>query len=207
MEAEEIIGVVEKVLQSKKRRFRESVDLYINLKNIDMNQPKNRINMDIVLPKKFREPKVAVFASGEMALRAKEAGADVIEVDELKKMDKKKAREIAKKYDFFVAEASLMPLIGRSLGVILGPRGKMPEPVPPNADIAAILKRLERTVRIRTKSPEVKVKIGHKEMDPRDIAENAVTVINRIEGKLEKGWQNIASIYMKTTMGPAVRVV
>lgn len=206
MEAEEIVGMVDEVLRSKKRAFVESVDLNINLKNIDMRQPKNRINMDIILPKKFREPKIAVFASGEMELRAKEAGADVIDSEELKRMDKKKAREIAKKYDFFVADASLMPLIGRSLGTILGPHGKMPEPVPPNADITEKLRRLERTIKVKSKSTSMHMKIGHKNMDAKDIAENAAAVINRIEGHLEKGWQNIASIYLKATMSAAERV-
>jgi large subunit ribosomal protein L1 len=209
MEAEEVAESIGRALESKQRRFTESVDLCLNLKNIDMKQPKNRINMDIIVPKKFKEPKVVVFAVGETALRAKENGADVIDPEELKRMDKKKGKEIGRGYDFFIADASLMPLIGRSLGTILGPRGKMPEPVPPNADISLILSQLEKTVRVKSKSTStaVHVKIGNDHMEPGDIAENAATVISRVESKLEKGWQNIASIYIKTTMGAAVKIV
>lgn len=207
MEKEELVEAVKKVLSSPDRRFVESVDLCINLKNVDLKQPKNRINVDVVLPKKVREPKVAVFAAGEIALKAKEAGAEVIDPEELRRMDKKKARALVQKYDYFVADASVMSLVGKSLGTILGPRGKMPEPIPPGSEPAQILSRLEKIARIRSKSSTIWVNVGRKDMDVNDIAENAAAVIKAIESRLERGWQNIASIYMKTTMGPAVRVV
>jgi large subunit ribosomal protein L1 len=207
METEEIVGTVEKVLNSKERRFVEGVDLCINLKNIDLKQPKNRINVDVVLPKKIKEPKIGVFASGEIALKAKEAGAEVIDPEELKRLDKKKARTMVQNYDYFVADASLMALVGKSLGTILGPRGKMPEPIPPGAEPAQILSRLKKIARIRSKTTTFWVNIGRKDMDAKDIAENAAAVIKAVESRLERGWQNIDSIYMKTTMGPAVKVV
>lgn len=206
MEAEEIVGAVEKVLSSRERGFVESVDLCINLKNIDLKQPKSRVNVDVVLPKKFREPKIGVFASGEIAMKAKEAGAELIDPEELKRMDKKKARELVNKYDYFVADAALMALVGRSLGTILGPRGKMPEPIPPGADPAQILSRLEKIARVRSKTTMLWVNIGRKDMDAKDIAANAAAVIKAIESRLERGWQNIDSIYMKTTMGHTVKV-
>jgi len=207
METEEIVGVVKKVVSSRERGFVESVDLCINLKNIDLKQPKNRISVDVVLPKKVKEPKVGVFAAGEIALKAKEAGAEVINPEELKRMDKKKARALVQKYDYFVADASLMALVGKSLGTILGPRGKMPEPIPPGAEPAQILSRLDKIARIRSKTTTIWVNIGRKDMDAKDIAENADTVIKAVESRLERGWQNIDSIYMKSTMGPAVKVV
>jgi len=207
MEAEEIVGTVKEVLSSRERGFVESVDLCINLKNIDLKQPKNRINVDVVLPKKVKEPKVGVFAAGEIALKAKEAGAEVIDPEELKRMDKKKARAVVQKYDYFVADASLMALVGKSLGTVLGPRGKMPEPIPPGAEPAQILSRLEKIARIRSKTTTLWVNIGRKDMDANDIAENAAAVIKAVESRLERGWQNIHSIYMKTTMGPAVKVI
>jgi large subunit ribosomal protein L1 len=206
MEAEEMLEAVGNVLSSKERGFVESVDLSINLKNVDLKQPKNRINVDVVLPKKFKELKIGAIASGETAMKAKEAGAEVIDPEDLKRMDKKKARELVNRCDYFIAEASLMALVGKSLGTILGPRGKMPEPIPPGADPAQILARLEKIARVRSKTTTLWVNIGRKDMDAKDIAENAAVVIKAIESRLERGWQNIASIYMKTTMGPAVKV-
>ena len=206
MEVEEIVGTVEKVLSSSERGFVESVDLCINLKNVDLKQPKNRINVDVILPKKLKEPKIGAFVSGETALKVKEAGAEVIDPEELKKMDKKKARTMVNNYDFFVAEAAVMPLVGKSLGTILGPRGKMPDPIPHGIDPIQLLSRLKRTIKVKSKTAVLWTNIGRKDMDAKDIAENAVAVIKVIESRLERGWQNIGSIYMKTTMGPAVKV-
>jgi len=207
MEAEEIVGAVKKVLSSQERSFVEGVDLCINLKNVDLKQPKNRINVDVVLPKKIRDPKIGVFASGEVALKAKEAGADVIDPEELKRMDKKKARALVQKYDYFVADTSLMALIGKSLGTILGPRGKMPQPLPPGVDPAQILARLSKIARVKSKTTTIWVNVGRRDMDAKDIAENAAAVLKAVESRLERGLQNIATIYMKTTMGPAVKVL
>jgi len=63
MEAEEIVETVEKVLKSKERGFVESVDLCINLKGVDLKQPKSRVNVDVTLPKKFKKPQIGVFGS------------------------------------------------------------------------------------------------------------------------------------------------
>ncbi|HDN68904.1 50S ribosomal protein L1 [ANME-1 cluster archaeon ex4572_4] len=207
MEAEEIVGAVEEAVGSRERGFVETVDLCINLKNLDLKQPKNRISVDVVLPKKFRELKIGAFASGEVALKAKEAGAEVLDPEELKRMDKKKARELVNKYDYFVAEASLMALVGRSLGTILGPRGKMPEAIPPGADPAQILSRLQRIARVKSKTAVLWVSVGRKNMAAGEIAENAAAVLKAVESRLERGWQNIGSVFMKTTMGRAVKVV
>ncbi|MEA2076247.1 MAG: 50S ribosomal protein L1 [Euryarchaeota archaeon] len=207
MEAEELVGAVEKVLSSQERSFVEGVDLCINLKNVDLKQPKNRINVDVILPKQIREPKIGVFASGEAALKAKEAGADVIDPEELKRMDKKKARALVQKYDYFVADTSLMALIGKSLGTILGPRGKMPQPLPPGVDPAQILARLSKIAKVKSKTTTIWVNVGRRDMDAKDIAENAAAVLKAVESRLERGWQNVASIYMKSTMGPTVKVV
>lgn len=209
MEAEELLGAVEEVLGSRERGFVESVDLCINLKNVDLKQPKNRINVDVVLPKQVKEPTIAVFtpASGEAALKSKEAGADVIDPEDLKSMDKKTARALVQKYDYFVADTALMALIGKSLGTILGPRGKMPQPLPPGVDPAQILARLAKIARVKSKTTTIWVNIGRRDMAAGDIAENAAAVLKAVESRLERGWQNIASIYMKTTMGPTVKVV
>jgi large subunit ribosomal protein L1 len=207
MEVDEIVGAVEEVLSTEQKNFVESVDLCINLKNIDLKQPKNRINVDVVLPKKIKEPKFAVFASGEVALKAKEAGADVIDPEELKRMDKKRARQLAQQYEYFVADTTLMALVGKSLGTILGPRGKMPQPLPPGVDPAQILGRLAKLARVKSKTTTIWVNIGRRDMSARDIAENATAVLKAVEAHLERGWQNIASIYMKTTMGPAIKVM
>ena len=196
--------------RARKRNFRQSVELLVNLRDIDLRRPENRIRELVELPHGLgREARVCVIASGDAALRARRAGLDVLEREELEAMagDKKRAKKLAREYDYFVAEAPLMPLIGRVLGAVLGPRGKMPTPVPPTADFAAVVERLKRTVRVVAwKTPNVYCRVGTEDMDDRALAENINAVIKALEEKLPRGLRNIASIYVKMTMSPAVEV-
>lgn len=197
--------------KSKERNFIQSVELIINLQDIDPKKPEGRIQQMIELPNGLgKQMKVCVIASGETALKAKRAGADrVLTREELEAMagDKKKQRELAKNYDFFLAEAPLMPLIGKILGAILGPRGKMPTPVPPGADIAPLIERRRRTVMVRVRGqPVLQCKVGTEDMPDEKIAENVMAVINSLEGKLKRGLKNISSIYLKLTMGEPVKI-
>jgi large subunit ribosomal protein L1 len=109
--------------------------------------------------------------------------------------------------DFFIAESALMPRVGKILGGIMGPRGKMPRPIPGNVDPVPIINNLRRTVKARSKEkPVIHVPIGTKDMDIDKITENGLEVLKRVESKLEKGEESIRSVYVKTTMGPAVKV-
>ncbi len=207
----EIVESVKKAIEnSKKRNFKESVDLAINLKYVDLSDPKKRINEEIILPKgRGKEIKVAVFASGETALKAKKSADLVIEPEEIDKLaeNKRNAKKLANKYDFFLAEAPLMTKIGKQLGVVLGPRGKMPRPLPPGSDPTGLIQNLKKTVRARSKERRTfHVPVGTKDMKPEDIAENIQEVLKKITQKLEKGTGNIDSIYVKTTMGPAFKL-
>ena len=196
--------------KTKKRDFKQSVELLVNLRDIDLKKPENRIRELVELPHGLgKEARVCVIASGDAALRAKKAGLDVLDKEELESMarDKKRAKKLAKQYDYFVAEAPLMPLIGRILGAVLGPRGKMPTPVPPTADFKAVVDRLKKTVRVVAwKAPNVYCKVGTEDMDDKALAENINAVIKVLEEKLPRGLRNIKSVYIKMSMGPAVEV-
>ncbi|MGZ4901299.1 MAG: 50S ribosomal protein L1 [Halobacteriota archaeon] len=212
MASERVVSSIEKAIQSApKRNFVESVDLVINLKNVDLTQPKNRINESVVLPNgRGKATRIGVFARGDLAIKAKEAGADLLlSPDEISKMsgDKKQIRTITRGIDFFIAEAPLMPSIGKSFGPILGPKGKMPDPVPSNADPAPFINRLRRTVKIRSRDrPTFHALVGSVDQGSDAIAANVEAILNTVQSKLENGTQNIGSVYVKTTMGPAVRV-
>ncbi|RUM32765.1 MAG: 50S ribosomal protein L1 [Archaeoglobus sp.] len=211
VEKEKLIDAVRKAVEeAKPRRFVETVEIAVNLKNVDMKKPENRIDTVVTLPHGTGKPrKVAVFARGDTALKAKEAGAYIIspeDIDELAK-NKRKAKKIAKEYDFFIAEAPLMPDIGKKLGPILGPRGKMPLPIPPASDPTPHIERLKKSVKIRTRDKVTfHAPVGNRKMDPSKIADNALEVLKVVENKYESQ-QNIKSVYVKTTMGPAVRVM
>ena len=206
-----ITAIKEVKTNSSERKFSQSIDLAINLQNIDMKKPEGRIQERIELPNSIGKAlEICVIASGEMAFKAKKAGASfVLERTELEALigDKKQQKEIAKKYDIFIAQAPMMSLIGKSLGASLGPRGKMPTPVPPNADIEEQIKKHQKLVFVRMRGqPVIQCRIGNEVMKDEEIAENVQAVVNRIEGKLKRGIKNFKSVYLKTSMGSSVKV-
>jgi len=208
------VDVVEKILSDSKkldRKFKQNVDLIFNLKNIDMEIPKNRIEEEIILPHgRGKNAKIAIFASGELATKSKKDVDLLIKPEEIGDLakDKKQFKKIADEHDFFIAEAPLMPTIGKSLGTVLGPRGKMPKPVPPNADVSPMVKNLRNAVKVRSKNSKTFHTVaGTEEMPKEHIAENIDVIVKRIIGILERGKLNIGSIYIKTTMGPPERIM
>jgi len=207
-----LIDVMKKLqTESKKRNFVESVELAVNLKDIDLSNPKNRIQEEIILPKgRGRAIRVGVFGSSEMALKAKGVADVVIQPEEIEEIakDKAKAKKFARTNDFFVAEAPLMPTIGKRLGIILAPRGKMPKPIPPGSDPKAAIDKLKVSVTVRTRDKKTfHMAIGTNSMTPEDLAENLDAVLKRLTSRLERGKMNIRSAYVKTTMGPSFKVI
>jgi large subunit ribosomal protein L1 len=203
------LGELRKNITQKK--FTQSIDLVVRLREVDLKKPENRINEAIPLPNPPEKAlKVCVIASGDLATRAKAAGADMLvgrqEIDNLSK-DKKGARKLAQQYDFFIAEAPLMPLVGRALGSFLGPRGKMPTPVPPNAAIDQIIANHRKMVRVRMREqPVLQCRIGTEAMADEKLVENIQAVVSRIEQKLERGFKNIGEILVKGTMSKPVKI-
>ncbi|MGM0405646.1 MAG: 50S ribosomal protein L1 [Thermoplasmatota archaeon] len=212
MADENIINGIRKALEdSPERNFNQSLELAINLRDIDLSNPDNRINEEIVLPNgRGKTIKVGVFGSGELALNARDTADTIIEPEEIDEIadDKREARKLAEDHQFFLAEPPLMPVIGRELGAILGPKGKMPTPVTPNMDINDTINSLKNTVHVRSRDRMTfHAPIGTESMDVEDLIDNADTVIRRITTNLERREMNIKSIYVKTTMGPAVRIM
>ena len=169
------------------------------------------INEIIQLPKKTNRPaSVCIMATGDMGIKAKKANADrVINEDELTKLgaNKRDSRKIINKYDFFLADTKLMPTVGKVLGQLLGPRGKMPTPVPFNAPIESFLERFRASIKVRVKgSLSMSCKIGEENMDDLDLAANANAVATTIEKKLPNVNKNIKKIMVKTTMGNIVKL-
>jgi large subunit ribosomal protein L1 len=197
--------------KAQKRKFNQSVELIINLREIDMKKPESKIQESIELPNAIpKQGKVCVIATGELALKARRAGADlVIERPELESLaaDKKRQKALAEEYDYFISEAPLMPTVGRVLGAVLGPKGRMPAPVAPNANIADNIEKMRKTVQIRLRGqPILQCRIGTEDMSDEQLAQNVEAVISRLEGKLKRGLKNIRSIVVKTAMGPPVKI-
>ncbi|MGB1378222.1 MAG: 50S ribosomal protein L1 [Nitrosopumilus sp.] len=196
--------------ETKKTKFKQSVELIINFKDIDVKKG-FAINEVVQLPKTNSPATVCVIATGDMSQKAKAANADsVIGNEELEKFEanKRESRKFINKYDFFLADTKIMPTVGKSLGQLLGPRGKMPTPVPFNAPIDAFLARFRTSIKVRTRaSLSISCKIGDETMEDADLAVNAYTVLSAIEKKLPNGEKNIKKVMIKTTMGKPVKQV
>jgi large subunit ribosomal protein L1 len=207
-ELKEMIKIAKE--SDKDRKFKQSVELVMVFKDIDVKKGFS-LNETIQLPKTNSPASVCVMASGDMNLKAKNAKADrVIDSDELNKLgaNKRESRKLINSFDFFLADTKLMPVVGKVLGQILGPRGKMPTPVPFNAPIESFLERFKTSIRVKVKNAlSASCKIGDETMDDSDLAANAHAVINAIEKKLPNGDKNIKKIMIKTTMGKIIKQV
>jgi len=197
--------------KSGEKKFNQTVDLILDITEIDMKAPEGKIQEVVELPYATGKPnRICVIASGEFAIKAKNAHADyVLDRADLEALNgkKKELRKPASDYDVFIAEAPLMPLVGRILGPVLGPRGKMPVPVPPNADIVALITKHRKTVVVRMRNqPIIQVSVGSQQMKDEELVDNAMTVLRVLDGKLKRGLRNVKYAFVKTSMGEPVKI-
>jgi large subunit ribosomal protein L1 len=197
--------------KSGDRKFTQTIDLLMDIQEIDMKSPEGKIQEVVELPHVTGKPnKICLVASGELAMKARKAEVDyVIEKSNLDELSgkKKDLRKIANDYDVFIAEAPLMSLVGKTLGPVLGPRGKMPVPVPPTADVATIMAKYRKTVLVRMRNqPIIQVSVATADMKDEDIVDNIQAVLRVLEGKFKRGLKNIKWVFIKTSMGTPVKI-
>jgi large subunit ribosomal protein L1 len=203
----------------KKRKFVETIDVVVNLKNVNLKDPNNRFNNEIELPNPVDETTtVCFFIDGDQLVQAGNLKVDAMgkeAMETMGKREKAEKRKFVNKYEYFIANTELMKLVAKNFGKLFGPKGKMPRPQPqgygvinPDDSIAPTLERYKKVIRMRLqKFPLIQFKIGNKTMDIRKLAQNLKTSIEWIEQKLEKGRANIRSAYVKTTMGASVKLL
>jgi len=206
--------------KDKVRKFDESIDFIINLKDINLNDPKQRIDKEILLPNNIitkDNPNVCVIASDEILLEAKNLGLDTIDSDGLVRLnneEKKVKKKFVKKYDFFIVEDKMMPNVARYLARFLGPLGKMPKPFPsgygiisnPN-DLQVAIERYLKIIRIQLKKQLlIQVKIGKKSMAKEEVFENMKAIVEYIADQMPHKYNNIKSMFLKTTMGHPIKI-
>lgn len=192
--------------KDKERKFEQTVDLIINLQKFDIK--KNQVNVFISVPHKIKDKKVCGF------LEAKNKNVDVILKDEFKKYsDKKVLKRLVKKYDFFIAQASVMPAVATSFGRVLGPAGKMPSPqlgLLVNVDdkaIAELKEKINRGIKLNTKEASLKVAIGKQGMKDEEIIDNIMVVYNAVLKVLPRNKENIKNVELKFTMTKPQKIV
>ena len=200
--------IKESKTSKKERKFKQSLELIMVFKDIDVKKG-FALNETIELPKTSSPAAICVMASGDMGLKAKSAKADrVMDNEEINRLatNKRASRKLINSFDFFLADTKLMPVVGKVLGQLMGPRGKMPTPVPFNAPIDSFLARFRTSVRVRVKnSLSMSCKIGDESMDDADLVANAHAIVIAVEKKLPNGDKNIRKVLIKTTMGKVIK--
>ena len=206
--------------KDKVRKFDETVDFIINLKDVNLKDPKQRIDKELILPNEViteKTPNICVVASDEILLEAKKMKLDTIDSDGLVKLngeEKKYKKKFVKKYDFFIVEDKMMRDVARYLARFLGPVGKMPKPFPSGygiissvSDLDTAIERYKKIIRIQMKKqPIVQVKVGKKSMEIDKLFANVKTIVDFIADLMPHKYNNFKSIYVKTTMGKPVKI-
>ncbi len=206
----QLAELVKKGKESKERKFPETVESVITFKDVDPKKTDLNINETVYLPHPGSHKSTICFiGSGDLLLRAKNAGVEgTLEPSQLENFagNKKEAKKLARQYDFFLAETALMPRIGKILGTSLGPKGKIPTPVAPNAPIEAMITRTRTAVRVRSRATlAVAAKVGDRKLSDADLADNILAMVAAVQKKLPSGDRNIRAVIVKTTMGKPVK--
>jgi large subunit ribosomal protein L1 len=195
------------VKQLSSVKFNESVEVHVRT-GLNVRHADEQLRGTIALPNGLgKDVKVAVFAQGDKAREAEEAGADVVGAEDLAK----RIQEGFDDFDVAIATPDLMPVVGR-LGRILGPSGKMPNPKVGTVtmDVAkAVEESKSGKIEYRTdRNAIVHLVIGKRDFDERKLLENYAAVIDelvRAKPAAAKG-RYIHSVTFASTMGPGVKV-
>jgi len=199
---------------SQKRKFSQSFDLIVNLKDLNIKNPEHQLDFFVTLPfTTGKKRSVCALVGLELKESAKACDQTVL-LDDFPGFegDKKKIRHLSKKHAFFIAQATIMPQVAKVFGKSLGTKGKMPNPkagcvVPPNANLTPLYEKLQKTLRITAKvQPVVKCRVGTEDMDDKEVLDNIMAIFNQIIHHLPNERNNIKNVYLKVTMGKPVKL-
>jgi len=202
MELKEALAELRK---NEKKKFDQSIDLIVNLKGIDIKR--ENISAIINIPHRFKEKKVCGFLTKKSALVT-----TITQPEFQKYRDKKELKKLAKKFDFFLAVAPLMPAVATTFGKVLGPSGKMPSPqlgiVAPENDeeIKKVLDKISKSIKVRAKEASIKTSIAKESMKDEEIMENIQAAYRTIVDALPTKKENVRNVMIKFTMSKPIKV-
>ena len=214
MDKQQILQALKKLRESsKKRNFSQSVDLIITLRQLDLKKPEQNINLFLTLPYKTgKEVRMCALVDKELQEQAKTTFHKTMLREDFQKLKPKDIKKMAREYDFFVAQASIMPDIAKFFGRTLGPKGKMPNPksgciVASNAQLKPLKEKLEKTIHLQTKNELItKAIVGKESMKDEELTENILAAYNNILHSLPQESQNIKKVLLKLTMSKTVEL-
>jgi ribosomal protein L1 len=200
----EIKNVLAELRKEKKRKFVQSVDLIVNLKNFDVR--KEALNTFISVPN-GSEKNLAAFSTKRSKL------IDTItEEDFVKYKDLKDIKKLAKKYDAFISVAPMMAKVATKFGRVFGPMNRMPSPqagiIPQETDemLKMMIEKMNKSIRIKNKEMAIKFAVAKEDMDDDKIAENIEAAIKGLEKALPRGKENVREILIKFTMTKPIKI-
>ncbi len=212
MEKQDVQKALQELKAQPQRQFKQSYDLVINLKNIAIKQ--NPVDFFALLHYgRGRKIKVAAFVDQQLADQAAKTCDLVIrEIDFIKYADKKVGKKLAREYDYFIAQATIMPKVAAAFGKSLGTSGKMPNPklgcvVPPNANLEPLVAKLGKTVKLSAKKgTNLQCMVGRQTQSDEEIIDNVLSIYQQTIKQLPNESQNIKDVTLKLTMGKPVRI-
>ena len=215
MDKKNFIDAIQALKALPKRKFKQSYEFIMNLKELDLKKPEHQVELWVKLPfDKGKPTKVGALVGPELQEQAKTNCDVVIMHDNFPQYaaNKKELKKLTRQYDYFIAQANIMPDVAKTFGRVFGPRGKMPNPkagcvVPPNANLKTLTETLKKTVKVSAKlQPSVKVMVGREDMPDEQIADNMMAIYSSVLSKLPQESFNIKTVLLKFTMSPPVKI-
>lgn len=213
MDKSRILDAVKKAREAgSKKKFSQTFDLILNLKELDLKKPEQKLDIFVVLPKGVgKKRKLCALVDESLYTEAKSTFDRVILKSDFPNMDEKEVKKVAGEYDYFIAQANIMPDIAKAFGKVLGVRGKMPNPksgaiVPPKIMLKPIYEKFQKTVRLLAKNElTAKCAVGTEGMKDEDVADNILAAYNAVVHALPQEAANVKDVIIKLTMGAPVK--
>ena len=212
-EALDVISTLRK--DFKKKKFSQNVDVVVNLQDLDFKKPDHQIDFFVTLPHTVgKKRRIAALVDVDLYDDAKNVCDTTIPLYQFEEYSKNKKliKKLAKQHDFFIAQSTIMTKIAATFGRVLGPKNKMPNPkagsvVAPKTNIKPLYDKLQKTIRVLARAkPLIQVTIGREDMTDDQLADNLNMLYDQIIHHLPKERNNIRSVFVKTTMGPSIKV-
>ena len=215
MDKNKLISTIKELKEkSSKRNFKQTFDLIVNLKELDMKKPEHQVDFFATLQHPRKKIKVCAFVGPELLEDARNSCDLAISQDEFEKYakDKKLAKKLAREYDLFIAQANIMAPVATAFGRVLGPKGKMPNPkagcvVPPKTSLRPLYEKLQKTIRISAKKdPIIQIAIGKEDGNEDEITDNVLTIYDQLIHHLINEKNNIKNVLLKLTMSKPIKL-
>jgi len=208
MNKKTILEGLEKLKKDSKRNFSQSVDLVVTLKDLDIK--KEQVDFFITFHHSLgRKIKVCALVGPELHDEAvKVCDESIARFDDYK--NKKDSKKLARKYDFFIAQASLMAQVAQVFGRTFGPVGKMPNPkagavVAAKPQIKPLYEKLQKTIQVKAKKePVIHVTVGKEDQDANEVADNILYLYDQLIHHLPKETNNVNKVLLKLTMSKPI---